>query len=166
MSNLDHDELIYYLISIKRNFIHFRSSARLSAPCSPLPLDNEEMASTSRTSNLDGHHPPTPGSIRYQHRDETNEPFILSLCRDRQRSEFPRKDPAFLRTVGQYSRPCSLGRIMNICLLGYRSNPFSGGQGVYLYYLSRALVRRVTKWTSSRPPYPELDPRVTLIQAA
>ena len=29
---------------------------------------------------------------------------------------------------------------MNICLLGYRSNPFSGGQGVYLYYLSRALV--------------------------
>ena len=41
---------------------------------------------------------------------------------------------------------------MNICLLGYRSNPFSGGQGVYLYYLSRALVEAGLKWTSSLAP--------------
>ena len=54
---------------------------------------------------------------------------------------------------------------MNICLLGYRSNPFSGGQGVYLYYLSRALVEAGHQVdVISGPPYPELDPRVTLIQ--
>ena len=32
--NLNHDELIYYLISIKRNIIHFRPSARLSSSIS------------------------------------------------------------------------------------------------------------------------------------
>ena len=54
---------------------------------------------------------------------------------------------------------------MNICLLGYRSNPFSGGQGVYLYYLSRALVEVGHQVdVISGPPYPELDPRVTLIR--
>jgi glycosyltransferase involved in cell wall biosynthesis len=54
---------------------------------------------------------------------------------------------------------------MNICLLGYRSNPFSGGQGVYLYYLSRALVEAGHQVdVISGPPYPELDPRVSLIQ--
>ena len=54
---------------------------------------------------------------------------------------------------------------MNICLLGYRSNPFSGGQGVYLYYLSRALVEAGHQVdVISGPPYPELDPRVTLIK--
>ena len=53
---------------------------------------------------------------------------------------------------------------MNICLLGYRSNPFSGGQGVYLYYLSRALVEAGHQVdVISGPPYPELDPRVSLI---
>jgi len=54
---------------------------------------------------------------------------------------------------------------MNICLLGYRSNPFSGGQGVYLTYLSRALVdagHHVD--VISGPPYPELDSRVSLIK--
>lgn len=30
---------------------------------------------------------------------------------------------------------------MRICLIGYRGNPYSGGQGVYLYYLSRELAR-------------------------
>ena len=54
---------------------------------------------------------------------------------------------------------------MNICLLGYRSNPFSGGQGVYLHYLSRALVEAGHQVdVISGPPYPELDPRVTLIK--
>ncbi len=54
---------------------------------------------------------------------------------------------------------------MNICLLGYRSNPFSGGQGVYLYYLSRALIEAGHQVdVISGPPYPELDPRVSLIQ--
>jgi glycosyltransferase involved in cell wall biosynthesis len=30
---------------------------------------------------------------------------------------------------------------MNICLLCYRGNPYCGGQGVYLYFLSRELAR-------------------------
>lgn len=53
---------------------------------------------------------------------------------------------------------------MRIALLGYRSKPHSGGQGVYLNYLSKALVEaghRVD--VISGPPYPLLDPRVRLI---
>jgi glycosyltransferase involved in cell wall biosynthesis len=30
---------------------------------------------------------------------------------------------------------------MNICLLSYRGNPYCGGQGVYLYFLSRELAK-------------------------
>jgi glycosyltransferase involved in cell wall biosynthesis len=30
---------------------------------------------------------------------------------------------------------------MRICLLAYRGNPYAGGQGIYLYYLSRELAR-------------------------
>jgi glycosyltransferase involved in cell wall biosynthesis len=56
-------------------------------------------------------------------------------------------------------------RPLRIALLGYRSHPFSGGQGVYLNYLSKALVEaghRVD--VISGPPYPHLDPRVGLIR--
>lgn len=54
---------------------------------------------------------------------------------------------------------------MNICLLGYRSNPYSGGQGVYLRHLSRALVREGHRVdVISGPPYPQLDPSVRLIK--
>lgn len=56
-------------------------------------------------------------------------------------------------------------RSLRIALLGYRSQPFSGGQGVYLKYLSKALVEaghRVD--VISGPPYPHLDPRVRLIE--
>ncbi|GIR63498.1 MAG: hypothetical protein CM15mP68_1640 [Pseudomonadota bacterium] len=35
-------------------------------------------------------------------------------------------------------------RSLNIALLGYRSNPFSGGQGIYLKYLARALTQADT----------------------
>jgi glycosyltransferase involved in cell wall biosynthesis len=54
---------------------------------------------------------------------------------------------------------------LRIALLGYRSNPFSGGQGIYLKYLSRALAEcghRVD--VISGEPYPELDPRVRLVK--
>ena len=50
---------------------------------------------------------------------------------------------------------------LHIALLGYRSQPHGGGQGIYLHYLSKALVdagHRVD--VLSGPPYPELDPRV------
>ena len=60
-------------------------------------------------------------------------------------------------------RPMS--ETLHIALLGYRSQPHGGGQGIYLHYLSKALVEaghRVD--VISGPPYPELDERVKLIQ--
>jgi len=54
---------------------------------------------------------------------------------------------------------------LRIALLGYRSQPFAGGQGVYLRYLSKALVDAGHQVdVISGPPYPQLDPRVRLIQ--
>ena len=56
-------------------------------------------------------------------------------------------------------------RSLNICLLGYRSHPFVGGQGIYLKYLSKALVDAGHQVdVISGPPYPDLDPRVNLIE--
>ncbi|MFW6094160.1 MAG: glycosyltransferase family 4 protein [Pseudomonadota bacterium] len=63
-----------------------------------------------------------------------------------------------------FSPPEASAAPLRIALLGYRSNPYSGGQGVYLKYLSRALVdagHRVD--VISGQPYPELDPRVGLV---
>jgi glycosyltransferase involved in cell wall biosynthesis len=62
-------------------------------------------------------------------------------------------------TADQAPRP------LHIALLGYRSQPHGGGQGIYLHYLSKALVaagHRVD--VLSGPPYPELDPRVRLVR--
>lgn len=54
---------------------------------------------------------------------------------------------------------------LRIALLGYRSQPYGGGQGVYLRYLSKALVEAGhTVDVISGPPYPHLDPRVGLVQ--
>jgi glycosyltransferase involved in cell wall biosynthesis len=54
---------------------------------------------------------------------------------------------------------------LRIALLGYRSQPYSGGQGVYIRYLSKALVDAGHSVdVISGPPYPHLDPRVQLIQ--
>jgi len=56
-------------------------------------------------------------------------------------------------------------RPLRICLLGYRSNPHSGGQGGYIRNLSRALVQlghRVD--VVSGPPYPELDAGANLVR--
>jgi len=61
--------------------------------------------------------------------------------------------------------PPGLDRPLHIALLGYRSQPHGGGQGIYLRYLSKALVdagHRVD--VISGPPYPELDDRVRLIR--
>ncbi len=54
--------------------------------------------------------------------------------------------------------PCVDGSCLRICLLSYRSNPHSGGQGVYLDNLSRALTslgHRVE--VVSGPPDPQLS---------
>ena len=54
---------------------------------------------------------------------------------------------------------------LRIALLGYRSHPHVGGQGIYLQYLSKALVELGHSVdVISGPPYPELDSRVRLIQ--
>lgn len=54
---------------------------------------------------------------------------------------------------------------LRIALLGYRSHPHVGGQGIYLHYLSKALVELGHNVdVISGPPYPELDARVNLIQ--
>jgi glycosyltransferase involved in cell wall biosynthesis len=56
-------------------------------------------------------------------------------------------------------------RPLNICLISYRSNPHSGGQGVYIKNLSRALKdlgHRVD--VLSGPPDPQLDEDIGLNQ--
>lgn len=54
---------------------------------------------------------------------------------------------------------------LKIALLGYRSNPFSGGQGIYIKYLSRALATAGHEvHVISGPPYPDLDPNIKLIK--
>jgi glycosyltransferase involved in cell wall biosynthesis len=56
-------------------------------------------------------------------------------------------------------------RPLRIALLGYRSNPYSGGQGIYLRYLSRALAELGHQVdVISGEPYPEIDhPDVRLV---
>lgn len=54
---------------------------------------------------------------------------------------------------------------LRICILGYRSAPYGGGQGIYIKYLSKALVEAGHAVdVISGQPYPHLDPRVTLIE--
>ncbi|GAF87508.1 unnamed protein product, partial [marine sediment metagenome] len=52
---------------------------------------------------------------------------------------------------------------MKICLLTYRGNPYSGGQGIYIYYLARELhhMGHEVDVISSRP-LPELSEGITL----
>ncbi|MEM8594175.1 MAG: glycosyltransferase family 4 protein [Pseudomonadota bacterium] len=54
---------------------------------------------------------------------------------------------------------------LKICLLGYRSDPYGGGQGIYLKYLSSAL-RDLGHEVDviSGQPYPQLDDGVRLIK--
>ena len=68
-------------------------------------------------------------------------------------------EPAFQNVASTAER-------LRIALLGYRSNPFSGGQGIYLRYLSQALVDAGHQVdVISGEPYPELtDERIRLIR--
>lgn len=60
---------------------------------------------------------------------------------------------------------CRQDRNLRIALLGYRSNPYSGGQGVYLKYVSRALHAMGHEvHVISGEPYPDLAPGVRLIK--
>jgi glycosyltransferase involved in cell wall biosynthesis len=52
---------------------------------------------------------------------------------------------------------------LRICLLSYRGNPYSGGQGIYIYYLSRELRDLGHEvHVISGPPYPEVVDGITL----
>ncbi len=63
------------------------------------------------------------------------------------------------------STPKLADKPLRIALLGYRSAPFSGGQGIYIKYLSRALTAMGHKVdVISGEPYPQLDDNVTLIK--
>ena len=54
---------------------------------------------------------------------------------------------------------------LRICLLSYRSNPHSGGQGVYLKNLSRALTDLGhSVEVISGPPGPDLDNGIPLVR--
>ena len=54
---------------------------------------------------------------------------------------------------------------LRIALLGYRSAPHVGGQGIYIKYLSASLADMGHKVTViSGPPYPELDPGIELVK--
>lgn len=54
---------------------------------------------------------------------------------------------------------------MRICILSYRGNPYCGGQGIYLYYLSRELVKQGHEVTVIvGPPYPRPMPWAHLIR--
>jgi len=54
---------------------------------------------------------------------------------------------------------------MHIGLLSYRSNPFSGGQGIYIKHLSSALLSLGhTVDVLSGPPYPKISKGVNLIK--
>ncbi|MCF8104646.1 MAG: glycosyltransferase family 4 protein [Desulfohalobiaceae bacterium] len=53
---------------------------------------------------------------------------------------------------------------LRIALLSYRSNPYCGGQGIYVKYLSQSLAALGHKVdVISGEPYPDLDPGVRLI---
>jgi glycosyltransferase involved in cell wall biosynthesis len=55
---------------------------------------------------------------------------------------------------------------LKILILGYRSAPFGGGQGIYVKDLSQALVNLGHEVTVfSGPPYPELDKKIVLIRS-
>ena len=54
---------------------------------------------------------------------------------------------------------------MQICLLSYRCYPYSGGQGIYVRYLSRFLKELGHDIeVIAGPPYPELDDGIKLIK--
>jgi len=54
---------------------------------------------------------------------------------------------------------------LKIVILSYRSAPFGGGQGIYVYELSKALKELGHKVDIiSVPPYPELIPEIELIK--
>lgn len=73
--------------------------------------------------------------------------------------------PSSKTALPTYSAAPAVSDGLRIALLGYRSHPHVGGQGIYLQYLSKALVELGHSVdVISGPPYPELDARIHLIK--
>jgi glycosyltransferase involved in cell wall biosynthesis len=59
-----------------------------------------------------------------------------------------------------------LNQKLNIAISSYRSAPFGGGQGIFIYELSKALQALGHKVDIiSGPPYPNLEPEINLIKS-
>jgi len=59
-----------------------------------------------------------------------------------------------------------LNQKLNIAISSYRSAPFGGGQGIFIYELSRALQALGHNVDIiSGPPYPNLEPEINLIKS-
>jgi glycosyltransferase involved in cell wall biosynthesis len=74
-------------------------------------------------------------------------------------------DPGSAAESGTVADAADATAPLSVCVLSYRSEPYSGGQGVYVRYLTRALARRGHDVTVvSGEPYPDLDPAVDLVK--
>ena len=66
----------------------------------------------------------------------------------------------------QYNSKFKLNQKLNIAISSYRSAPFGGGQGIFVYELSRALKSLGHNVDIiSGPPYPNLEPEINLIRS-
>ena len=95
----------------------------------------------------------------------------VALKREQQLSLFSDADSKPLDAKGHTNNDpftdqvSSQARQLRICISGYRSAPFGGGQGIYIKYLSKALVEAGHSVdVVSGQPYPMLDQRVNLIK--
>ena len=66
----------------------------------------------------------------------------------------------------QYKSKFKLNQKLNIAISSYRSAPFGGGQGIFIYELSKALqsLGHIVDIISG-PPYPDLEPKINLIRS-
>ena len=65
----------------------------------------------------------------------------------------------------KYNSKFQLNQKLNIAISSYRSAPFGGGQGIFIYELSKALQSLGHNVDIiSGPPYPNLEPKINLIR--
>ena len=65
----------------------------------------------------------------------------------------------------KYNSKFQLNQKLNIAISSYRSAPFGGGQGIFIYELSKALQTLGHNVDIiSGPPYPNLEPKINLIR--
>ena len=66
----------------------------------------------------------------------------------------------------QFNKIYTLNQRLNIAISSYRSAPFGGGQGIFIYELSKALQALGHNVDIiSGPPYPNLEPEINLIKS-